>query len=103
MNKQSVYVSQMPAGCERAGATKGTEQAMMMPAYILPGTELAPPSGIAYHHRNQCTAFNKHGEQCEGNKIAGEEICLAHVRQRTKREKEVKQKELLKEVIITSE
>jgi hypothetical protein len=102
MNKQSVYVSQMPAGCERAGAARGTEQAMLMPAHIMSGTELAPPSGIAYGHRNQCTGFNKHGEQCQGNKIAGEEICLAHVRQRTKREEDVAKK-VVKEVITTSE
>ena len=99
MNKQSVYVSQMPAGCERAGAARGTEQAMLMPAHIQTGTELAPPSGIEYGIKNQCVMMTKIGERCLSPQANGETICLAH--QRAKRYNE--KKEFVKEVIKTSE
>ena len=46
MSKELVFGSQQLAGTERYGATSNTEVAGIMPAYMMPGTEPAPPSGV---------------------------------------------------------
>lgn len=89
--KEQTYKSQMPAGAERYGATSGIEQAGIMPSYIMPGVEPAPPSGNKYEgDQGVCSFVYETHDQCRGPRAKGTDYCIGHLRHI---EKELKKQE----------
>jgi hypothetical protein len=92
MNKQVVYTTQVPAGCEMYNSPKpGHEVAGIMPSYVQSNTELAPPSGVEYvAAMPTCVGFNLKEERCRAPKAKGTDYCIGHLK---RIEKEAKSKE----------
>ena len=89
MARISVYQSQMPEGAERYGVNPTSEQAAMVPAYMsVPGSELAPPSGVLFGVIDACTAITKKGTACGGPKANDSQFCIGHLRQLEKLQRE---------------
>jgi hypothetical protein len=82
MAREHVSKSQMLAGTEPYGTVAGMGISNIMPAGgMMPGTELAPPSGRPYFVQYQtCTAITKIGEICQGPVSQGTPLCIGHLR-----------------------
>ena len=99
--KQPIYQSQMPAGAERYGASGSTEQAAIMPSYIMSGVEPAPPSGNKYEgNQGVCNFATETNEQCRAPRAKGTDFCIGHLRHF---EKQLENKEEKQETSSDSE
>jgi hypothetical protein len=80
--REHVSKPQMLAGTEPYGSVSGTELSNIMPAGgMMPGTELAPPSGRPYFVQYEtCNAITKLGEICQGPAAQGTTLCIGHLR-----------------------
>jgi len=88
MSKELVFGSQQLAGTERYGSTSNTEVAGIMPAYMMPGTEPAPPSGVEYKTAMPtCIGLNLKEERCMAPKAKGTDFCIGHLNRQAKEAK----------------
>ena len=80
--REHVSKPQMLAGTEPYGSVSGTELSNIMPAGgMMPGMELAPPSGRPYFVQYEtCNAITKVGEICQGPVSQGTSLCIGHLR-----------------------
>lgn len=79
MNKESVYISQLPMGAEPYGKNPNTSPSGIMPNYIGAGVEPAAPGGFPY--AETCTIIrNETGERCGAPQAKGTEFCIGHLR-----------------------
>jgi hypothetical protein len=80
MTKNFANESQMPAGCEPYGTPQGNVAvSAIAPAHLQPGTEIAPPSGIAFDYGYPpCTATRTDGMPCTARQVAGGDVCRGH-------------------------
>ena len=89
MNRQPVFQSQVPAGCEMYNSPKaGQDVAAIMPNFIQSGTELAPPSGVEYKAAMPtCIGLNLKEERCRAPQAKGTEYCIGHLKRLQKQAK----------------
>ena len=80
MPKERPVIEPMPIGCEPFGTPRGDVNiSAIMPSYIQPGTELAPPSHIAFDYGYEpCAATRTDGMPCTARRIAGGDKCRGH-------------------------
>jgi hypothetical protein len=87
MTRQTVYTTQVPAGCEMHNAPRaGQAVAGIMPVYMQADTELAPPSGVEYIPPvPTCTHWNEmKQERCRAPQAKKTEFCIGHLNQKAK-------------------
>ena len=80
MSKEHPVTEPMPVGCEPYNTPRGDISiSAITPAHIQPGTELAPPSSIAFDYGYPpCTAIRTDGIPCTARRVAGGEVCRGH-------------------------
>lgn len=79
MSKQSVYVTQMPAGCEPYGKSAGLETSTIQPVHSsIPNTEYCPPTDHGDYVI--CVATTKEGYQCQQATAMHTNLCFSHLR-----------------------
>jgi hypothetical protein len=94
MNRQPVFQSQVPAGCEMYGSPKpGQDVSSILPNYIQSNTELAPPTGVEYVPPiPTCIHWNEMKQvRCKGPKAKGTDYCIGHLNQQAKEAKKSKE------------
>jgi len=96
MNRQPVFQSQVPAGCEMYNSPKiGQDVSAIMPNYIQSNTEPAPPTGVEYIPPvPTCTHWNEmKQERCKAPQAKKTEFCIGHLNQQAKAAKAAESKE----------
>ncbi len=80
MPRETVQQGQGLAGTERYGTVHTGEVRQMMPAHMSLNIEPAPPSGVKFGIKNQCSAIKTDGEACMAPRKNDGDFCIGHER-----------------------
>jgi len=97
MQRQTAQQGQGLAGTERYGTVHSTEVRQLIPAHQQPGVQPAPPSGVKFGIKDQCTFIKMDGEKCMAPRKKTSDFCVGHTRQIAKKQ-QAEQKEEAQEV-----
>ena len=93
MQRQTAQAGQGLAGTERYGTVHSTEVRQLIPAHIQPGVEPAPPSGVKFGIKDQCSFIKADQEKCLAPRKRDGQYCIGHTRHLAKKQAAEKKEE----------